>query len=482
MRTFKKIIDLLTPQETKRLFFILIMGLIMSLLEVFGVASILPFIAVISKPEIIETNAILLTAYKFSQNFGVNTINKFLLVLALFSFLILVFSLIFKSLTVYAQLRFSARRECSLSQRLLEGYVHQPYAWFLNRNSAELGKNIISEVSLYTNYCLFPMVSLISNFIVVIALITLVIFINPTVAFFTFVILTSAYFIIYKSVSFFLKKIANKNIKSNDKRFSALHELFGAIKELKVRGLEKNYMNRYILSSQLYADTLALSQIISQLPRFFLEIIAYGGMIVIVLVLLKNNNEITSVLPVITAYVFAGYKLIPALQGIYQACVNINFGNPRLKLLHKDIMSLNLEKSINNKLNPISLKQNIELKNIYFTYPNITKPTLDNISINISSKSIVGLVGTTGSGKTTLADIILGLLEPQQGKLMIDGKCLDYNSWKFWQKKIGYVPQNIYLCDDTVLANIAIGIEPANGRQFSFTYLFASLFTSLVIF
>jgi ABC-type multidrug transport system fused ATPase/permease subunit len=461
VKTFKKIIDLLTPQERGRLIFILIIVLISGLLDVFGVASIMPFIAVLSKPELVETNIILASAYKFSQNFGVDTIRQFLFVLALFSFLIIVFSMVFKALTMYAQLRFAVMREYSLSKRLLEGYVRQPYVWFLNRNSAELGKNILSEVSRFTNYCLLPMVNIISHSILAIVLISLIIFIDPIVAFISFTVLSVAYFIIYKSVGAFLKKIGKKSIRSNEDRFSALQELFGSIKELKVRGLEQTYIDKYSTSAQIYAKTLASSQTISQLPRFFIEAIAFGGIIILVLVLLKTNDELALALPTIVLYVFAGYRLMPALQSIYHSYVNLRFSNPGLQKLHNDIMSSKSKKTENNS-GLISLKQNIELKNIYFTYPNTNRPALNNISMTIPSKSIVGLVGSTGSGKTTLADAILGLLESQQGTLTIDGNVIDNNNRKLWQKSIGYVPQNIYLSDDTVAANIAFGVESGN--------------------
>ena len=462
MKTYKKIIDLLTLQERRQFFFILIIFLIMGLIDAFGVASIVPFIAVLSKPELVETNTTLVAAYKFFQNFGVNTINQFLFTLALLSFLILVFSMIFKSVTLYLQLRFVVMRECSLSQRLLEGYVRQPYAWFLNRNSSELGKNILSEVSRFTNYSLLPMINLISHSILAIALVVLIIFIDPIIAFITFVVLALVYFIIYKSAVVIVKQLGNKSIQSNKLRFGTLQELFGAIKELKVRGLEQTYIERYSLSAQTYAKTLALSQIISQLPRFFVEAIAFGGIIIVVLFLLKTSNEIALVLPIISLYVFAGYKLMPALQVIYHSYTSLRFARSGLKELHKEIMSLKLEKSENNKLGLVSLNQNIELKNIYYTYPGTIRPTLNNINMTIRSKSIVGIVGSTGSGKTTLVDIILGLLESQQGTLMIDGKHIASNNRRSWQKSIGYVPQNIYLSDDTVSANIAIGVEPAN--------------------
>lgn len=462
MKNFKKIIGLLTLEERRRFFFILIIFLISGFIDVFGVASIMPFVAVLSKPELVETNKMLGVAYKFSQNFGVNTNNKFLFILGLFSFLIFVFSMIFKSVALYVQLRFIVMRECTLSQRLLEGYVRQPYAWFLNRNSSELGKNILSEVSRFITFALLPMITFISNFILAIVLIILIIFIDPIIAFVSFVVLSVAYFIIYKSAGVIVKQLGKKSIQSNKLRFGTLQELFGAIKELKVRGLEQPYIDRYSLSAETYAKSLASSQIISLLPKYFVEAVAFGGIIILVLVLLKINNEISIVLPIISLYVFAGYKLMPALQAIYQSYTNLRFAGPGLKALHNDIMSLELEKSVNNKLESLSFNQNIELKNIYYTYPNTIRPTLNNITMTISSKSIVGIVGSTGSGKTTLVDIILGLLESQQGTLMIDGIHIVSDNRRSWQKSIGYVPQNIYLSDDTVSANIAIGVEPAH--------------------
>jgi hypothetical protein len=314
VKNFKKIIGLLTLEERRRFFFILIIFLISGFIDVFGVASIMPFVAVLSKPELVETNKMLGVAYKFSQNFGVNTNNKFLFILGLFSFLIFVFSMIFKSVALYVQLRFIVMRECTLSQRLLEGYVRQPYAWFLNRNSSELGKNILSEVSRFITFALLPMITFISNFILAIVLIILIIFIDPIIAFVSFVVLSVAYFIIYKSAGVIVKQLGKKSIQSNKLRFGTLQELFGAIKELKVRGLEQPYIDRYSLSAQTYAKSLASSQIISLLPKYFVEAVAFGGIIILVLVLLKINNEISIVLPIISLYVFAGYKLMPALQ------------------------------------------------------------------------------------------------------------------------------------------------------------------------
>ena len=462
MKTLKKIFDLLTPNERKNLFPLFIMILIMALLDVFGVASIMPFIAVLSNPNIIETNSILSFIYKASNEIGVSTIDQFVFLLAIFTFLMLFFSLAFKAFTTYALLQFGLMREYAFSKRLLESYLHQPYAWFLNRNSAELGKNILSESGRFTNYCLIPLLNLFAQSIVVVSLLTLIIIINPILALTSFAVLSAGYLLIFKLARVILDTLGKKSIQSNHNRFSALQEVFGAIKELKVRGLELTYINRYSESAKTYAKTLALSQIIAQIPKFFMEIIAFGGVILAVLILLKTNTDFFSVLPIITLYVLAGYRLMPALQSIYSSYTQIHFFNAALKALHSDIMSLKMIEPEITTQDPVLLQKSIELKNIHFNYPDTSRLALKDITLNIRANSTVGFVGSTGSGKTTIADLILGLLDPQDGMLMVDGNAINSLNRRQWQKNIGYVPQNIYLIDDTISANIAIGIESKN--------------------
>jgi ABC-type multidrug transport system fused ATPase/permease subunit len=465
LKTIKKIIDLLTPKERKALFPLFIITLVMALLDVFGVASILPFVAVLSNSELIESNHILSAIYQASNQIGIDSKNKFIFCLGLFTFFMLFFSLAFKTFASYSLLQYGLMREYSLSKRLLEKYIGQPYEWFLNRNSAELGKNILSEVGRFTNYCLIPILHIFSQSIVVIALITLIIIINPIIALVTFAILCFGYFVIFKLTNLILKNLGKKNTVANANRFSWLQEAFGAIKELKIRGLEPNYVNRYSLSAITYAKTLALFQIIGQLPKYFMEAIAFGGVVILILILLKINVDFFSILPIITVYVLSGYKIMPALQLIYNSYTQLRFANSSLNLLHNDIINLKAVEPKN--LDAVLLKKSIKLKNIHFSYPNSTRFALKDISIDISAKSMVAFVGSTGSGKTTIVDIILGLLEPQHGTLMVDGMVIDSSNRHQWQKNIGYVPQSIYLIDGTVSSNIAIGVESEDINQTS---------------
>lgn len=458
MRILKQIVDLLTPHERRRALLLLAMIIIMATLDVIGVASIMPFMAVLANPEMVETNPILNTVYT-TLNF--RDTQQFLFALGIMVFLLLVFSLAFKALTTYAQLRFTLMREYSIGKRLVEGYLHQPYSWFLNRHSADLGKTILSEVSTVIGRGLTPLMNFIAQGAVALAMLTLLIVINPILALSVAAILGLAYGLIFKATSGFLTRIGKERVKANQWRFTAISEAFGAAKEVKVGGLEQAYVKRFADPAHAFARYQASAQVVSQLPRFGLEAIAFGGMLLVVLFLNAQSGDFASALPIVALYAFAGYRLMPALQQIYAAATQMRFAGPALDALHEDLLSLQSARKTQGKL-ALPLQQAITLDNIYFSYPNTQQPALKGISLSIPARSTVGLVGTTGSGKTTLVDLILGLLEAQHGTLEIDGSVIDEHNRRAWQRSIGYVPQQIYLADDTVAGNIAFGVEARN--------------------
>ena len=459
MQTFKKLLFLLSPDERKNAVFLLIMIMIMALLDVIGVASLLPFMAVLTNPSIIETNLILNTMFQFSKIFGVENSQQFIFVLGILVFLLLVFSLTFKALTTYIQMRFVLMREYSIGRRLVKGYLHQPYSWFLGRHSADLGKTILSEVGQVIGLGLGQMMELIAKGVVAIALITLLIIVDPKLAFIVGLSLAGIYLFIFYFIRGYLRRIGNKRLKNNQLRFTAVSEAFGAAKEVKVGGLEQTYIKSFSDSAKIFAQSQASSQVVSQLPRFILEAIAFGGILLITLYIMALTGSFNSALPVISLYVFAGYRLMPALQQIYSSFTQLTFVGPSLDKLTSDIKNLkpfneNQDKGV------LSLNKAITLKNIHYEYPNASRTALKNINLSILAKSTVGIVGATGSGKTTTVDIILGLLEPQKGALEVDGKVITQHNSRSWQRSIGYVPQHIYLSDDTIAANIAFGVEP----------------------
>ena len=464
MQTLKKISSLLNPLEKRRAFLLFLMILVMALLDMIGVASILPFMTVLVNPEIIETNMFLSKLYDFSRLFGVKNNQHFLFALGILVFLILIFSLFFKALVTYAQVRFVEMRQYTVGKRLVEGYLKQPYSWFLNRHSADIGKTILSEVGQVVTGGINPLIDLIAKSMILIALVTLLVFTDPKLALIISVTLGGSYWLIFSIVRIFLNRIGKERLKSNELRFLAISQAFGAAKEVKVGGLEQIFVKRFSDPAKSYALTSAYAQIIRQIPRFILEAIAFGGILLVILYLMTKTGSFGNALPILSLYVFAGYRLMPALQSAYSSFTQLTFIGPAIDKLYEDIKNLNYQKTAEDK-SKLILNKKISLKNIYYNYPNTSKSVLENISINISAKSKVGFIGATGSGKTTTVDIILGLLEAQKGTLEVDNQIVTNQNIRAWQSIIGYVPQQIYLADDTVAANIAFGVESQNINQ-----------------
>jgi ATP-binding cassette, subfamily B, bacterial PglK len=463
MDTIKKLSFLLTPIERRNALLLLLMFVIMALLDMIGVASILPFMAVLTNPSLIETNMILNYMYQVSNIFGVENDQEFFFALGFLVFIILIISLIFKAITTYIEVKFLQMCEYNVSKRLVEGYLYQPYIWFLNRNSAELGKSILSQVSIVIDI-MRSLMSLISKSIIAIALIALLIIANPKLSMIVGLTLSLAYGIIFYFTRKYLNSLGKENLKNDELRFIAVSEAFGAAKEIKVGGLERAYIKSYSNAAKIFAQNKAILKVISQLPRYILEGIAFGGIMLLILYLMSQEGSFNNAIPVISLYAFAGYRLMPVMQNIYTSLSQISFSSPSLDNLYYDIGKLNPIK--NNYLEEkLSFDKEIVLNNIDFNYPNTSQKALQGISLNIPAKSTIGLIGATGSGKTTLLDIILGLLMSDKGTLEIDGEVLSKKNLRSWQRNIGYVPQHIYLSDDTIAANIAFGVESKNINQ-----------------
>ena len=441
------------------------MILVMAFLDMLGVASILPFMAVLANPDVLQTSALLNTAFTASRHIGIYNPEQFLFALGVLVFALLVTSLAFKALTTYAQTRFALMREYSIGKRLVGGYLHQPYSWFLNRHSADLGKNILGEVGTVINGGMIPLMTLMAQSMVALTLLLLLIIVDPLLALSVGVVLGMAYAGIFAVMSGWLKRLGQARIDANKERFTAVSEAFGAAKEVKVGGLEQAYIQRFAKPAEIYAKGQATSQVIAQLPRFVLEAIAFGGMLLVILYLMAKNGNFATALPIIALYAFAGYRLMPALQQIYAALSQMRFAGPALNALHQDLASLQATDAQHCRLDPLQLTRAIRLNHVSYHYPNALQPALKGIDLTIPANSKVGFVGATGSGKTTTVDVILSLLEPQEGSLSIDGQPITAANRRQWQRAIGYVPQHIYLADDSVAANIAFGVNAKDVDQ-----------------
>jgi len=351
-----KLLALLTKPERKRAGWLMAMILVMAGLDMLGVASILPFMAVLANPELVETNALLNAAFTASGIMGIHTTQQFLFALGVLVFVLLVTSLAFKALTTYAQTRFALMREYSIGKRLVEGYLHQPYSWFLSRHSADLGKTILSEVSTVIGNGMMPLMTLMAQSAVTLALLILLIIVDPLLALSVGVVLGLAYGAIFAVMSGWLKRLGQARVNANQSRFTAVSEAFGAAKEVKVGGLEQANIQCFATPANTYARSEASARVIQQLPRFALEAVAFGGMLLVMLYLMTKSSSFASALPIIALYAFAGYRLMPALQQIYGAVTQLRFAGPALDALYADLTSLQATDAPTAHRTPMPLK------------------------------------------------------------------------------------------------------------------------------
>tara|TARA_Y100000768_G_scaffold339592_1_gene282916 strand:- start:4732 stop:6519 length:1788 start_codon:yes stop_codon:yes gene_type:complete len=452
---YKKLWSLLSKAERKETMVLLVMILIMSLLDVAGVASILPFITILGSPELVETNAILSWAYNY---FGFTAKSEFFFFLGGLVFVTLIISLAWKTATQYKLLSFVFMREHSIGVRMFEGYLNQPYYWFLDRNSSELGKNLLSELRELLSKMLLPSINVISQGAVSLLMLIMLLIVDYKLALTVAAVLGLFYGTIYKAISKLLIRMGSMRYDSNRERFKVATESLFAIKEVKLGGVENLYIQRFNSSAKEFAKNEAQLKTITALPRYALEAIAFGGMVLVLLSVLDDKNGVAQILPIVALYAFAGYRLLPAMQALYSNLTSLRFSETIINELYKEIEGLDNVDKKKDRQN-ISFLDKITLNNVSFNYPGTDVKVLNDISLTIPVNSMVGLVGLTGSGKTTLVDIILGLLESQKGSLKVDNAEINSKNIINWQRKLGYVPQQISLIDASLAENIAFGVK-----------------------
>ena len=270
--------------------------------------------------------------------------------------------------------------------------------------------------------------------------------------------LGGSYLIVFYFVNNFLEEIGRQKLSANKERFKIINESFGGIKEIKLNNLESHFLNKFAKYAKIFAFNQSISAVIALLPRFILEALTFGGMLSIVLYLFSINSDINTSLPTIALFALAGYKLIPALQQIYASLSSLKFCKTSVNNLMNELKIDNsIIKSSKSNFADFHFQNKISLRKVNFQYSGSKQITLKNISLEIKKNSISAFVGSTGGGKTTIVDLIIGLLRPDDGELIVDNTIIDENNISSWQELIGYVPQNIFLADASISSNIAFG-------------------------
>jgi ATP-binding cassette, subfamily B, bacterial PglK len=461
MKMFGRLLSLFSPRERRQLLGLLLAFVVMALVEMAGIASIMPFMALVADPGLIHRRALLSGIYA-ALDFGSDV--AFLYFVGAVVLGVLVFNNLFSAFAQWLSLRVTSLCGHTLSERLFARYLARPYTFYLKRNSGELANILFAEVNRLIVGVLLPAMEIAAKGTVILAILALLLFIDPLMAVGVAVMMGGIYGVIFVAIRRHLTRIGRETVAAGSDRVRIANEAFGGIKELKVIGNENNFVRRYAVPSRVLAERQAASQALARLPKYLLEMVAFGGILLITLLLLGRQQALSQVLPVIAVYAFAGYRLLPAIQQTYSNVAIIRFNLAALEVVFRDAGPYVMQTAEAGEIagQPLAMKQGISFDNVTYCYPGSASPSVARLSLTIAANSTVAFVGPTGSGKTTTVDILLGLFAPQSGSLRVDGVAVDEKSLHAWQRNLGYVPQQIYLSDDTVARNIAFGVDVAD--------------------
>ncbi|QOP45833.1 ABC transporter ATP-binding protein [Sulfurimonas paralvinellae] len=448
---FKKLSSLLTKHDKKYLFFLIFFSVFIALIETVGIAAIMPFISVATDFSLIESK----DYYKYIYNFfefssATNFVIAFGLILVVFYILRGGLNLLY----FYMLAKFSKGRIHLLSFRLFESYLGMSYHSFIQRNSSELSKSIINETQ-YLAQLLSAILLMVSEIFVVIFIYGAMLYINWKITLVMTLFLGLNGLFLVKKISPLVKRQGSIREKYQKSFFEIINSTFGNYKIIKLQSNDKLILDRFSNASYGFAKSGIISDTLAHFPRIFLETIGFGLIALIVVYLVfKYETDISSSLGILSMFILGLYRLMPSANRLLSSYNQIMYFHKSLDIIHNDLM-YDVESLGNEK---IDFNDKIDLKNISFGYSE-DKIILENIYLEIKKTEKIAFVGPSGSGKSTLVDIIIGLYKPLSGQIKIDNDILNDNNIRSWRKKIGYIPQSVYLFDGTVAHNISFGLH-----------------------
>lgn len=449
MTNLKKLLAITTRQEKKNFIILIFMSIFLSVIETVGISAIMPFITLASDPSKIVGNEYSKKIYNF---FDFSTTN-FMIFFGLFLIGFYIFRAFYSIFYNYLLNKFAFGRFHAFAFRLFKNYTNLPYKRFVKRNSAELIKTIVNEASNLSFY-IQSLLLMFSEFFTVVLLYALLLLMDWKMTLVLTILLGAKVLFLL----FFLKKRIEKEgtrrSTMQSKFYKILNETFGNFKIIKLIQNEEKLYSEFSSISHGYAKANIVSNTLNQLPRLSLETIGFSVLIGIVVYVLFEYNDASFVLPIISMYALALYRILPALNRILSNYNALLFLSSSLDIVYSD---LSYTPQTEGK-DFIDFKNKIELTNVSFEY-NKNKKVLENINIIINKGDKVAFVGESGSGKSTLVDLIIGLYKPLSGEIVIDDKKLTTDNVKSYRSKVGYIPQSIYLFDGTVGENVAFGYE-----------------------
>ncbi|MDE4455128.1 ABC transporter ATP-binding protein [Psychrobacter sp. DAB_AL62B] len=459
LKVIMQLFSLLTDKQLKQFYTLQVLVVIMAFTELLGIASIAPFMALVGDISILETNGVFAQLYQLS---GLNNPMDFLFYTGVIVLVMLTFSTVISMFTIWRLSIFGARIGTEIADRLYTYYMQQSWQFHASGSSAQLTKQVSTEAARISNDIIQPLMQMNSKLVLALFISISIVIYDPVIAILGLFIFSLAYFVLYRLVRQKLESNGQQLSEVSTQRFRLMNEGFGGIKDVLLLNRSHDFITRFHDSGKVFARAQGTNIAISQVPRYFIELIAFGAMISLVLVLIKvHSGNLGEVLPILAVYALAAFKLLPALQQIYSSLSVIKGNVAAFEAVKDDLQrSLENQKIVSEAsiVPSINLYQNIALNDIAFSYPGKDRAAVDGVNMSIPVNSVIGLVGSSGSGKSTLIDLLLGLLTPQQGGIYVDNIRITADNKRAWQDLLGFVPQSIFLSEGSIAENIAFGI------------------------
>jgi len=381
-------------------------------------------------------------------------------------------------LAEYARTRYAQNFAHWLRVRLLRRIASQPYTYFLQRNSSDLLKKIVGDVMNYTSGVLLPLLDSVARVLTAVLLLATLFLVQPVIAISAAIVLGGFYVTIFRLLARKRREVDENLRISLGGLFREAQQMLGGIKPVKVHSAEEHFLNRFAKHSAVIAQMYARLPVFTNSARYFVEPLAFGGLVVAVLLLAARGRDFSDILPNLGVMALAGYRLLPSIQLVYAQLTQVSSMRHAVDEVYDEFVAAETDKSVPGAIStepvaparPFPWDNAITLCDVGYRYPGISRAAVEGLSIIIPKNSSLGVIGPTGSGKSTLVDLLLGLYVPTAGEILIDGQLLTPALVPSWQASIGYVPQDIFLIDDTIARNIAFGlldekIDPARLRE-----------------
>jgi ATP-binding cassette, subfamily B, bacterial PglK len=456
---------LLTLSEKTRLLALLCGLLLVGLVHVVGIGSIVPLLGLLSDPDANQS----LDIIEFLRNYyDFASTESVIIFLAFVSFAAIVISNVLSAFTSWYMFRFVWRVQSRLSTDLLSRYMAFSYESTMNRNSADAEKNVLVEAHIFTNGVMLPAIRMLSSAIIVVFVAGFLIAYDPVLAVIATSVLGLGYLGSFILVRRKLARAGMRRAEANRQRFKAVNEAIGGVKELQILGRTEDFVDRYRKPADVYARSSSFQQIMADVPRYAIEILAFGSVMLAAVYVGASTGNLRTIAPVLGVYLVAGYRLMPAMQKVYNDWSLLRFHRAVIGVLHGDYSTEDTVHTNDDRLRSdvLPFTHEIRVNDLSYTYPGGEQSVIAGLDLVIQQGQTISLIGETGSGKTTIAEILIGILKPSSGSVEIDGTVLDSRNTREWQNSIGYVPQDTFLIDDTITANVALGV-PQNEVDFS---------------